>query len=336
MFGLRAGLLLLGSLIHAGLSCYQCFIDSDDSVRLCWGHIITEYNVRNIDACFILLDKIFNHEQKVIDAAKVGRGYDSVLKELLMGEIMPIIEEFDQKMNNDTVYKAMLQTAADNFIAMASGLPRASGCFPPCGFQALGAVYNCLSCQYDTCEFPLDCPPREITEEENNRTQMWCKVPFVLPSDIQIVWRYTELKTVLLSRFKEVTVGVDKLYSIPSARPEHSGTYQCEIFSQERSLVRIYFHLTVTPRAVKGHVELQDVFDQALLPAGQFPLMLPQPPFAVVQLPGPDLLTVCLTSLFLLLFLILGVLFWSSYKRKVNNPDPELESHRTRYVLRTA
>jgi len=26
------------------------------------------------------------------------------------------------------------------------------------GFQAQGAVYNCMTCQYDSCEFPLDCP----------------------------------------------------------------------------------------------------------------------------------------------------------------------------------
>ncbi|KAL7875109.1 hypothetical protein SRHO_G00060790 [Serrasalmus rhombeus] len=109
-----------------------------------------------------------------------------------------------------------------------------------------------------------------------------------------------------MDRFKEVTVGVDKLYSIPSARPEHSGTYQCEIFSQERSLVRIYYHLSVTPRAGVGHVKLQDVFNQALLPAGHFPLTLPQPPFALLRLPSPDLLTVCLSSLLLLLFLTLG------------------------------
>lgn len=51
-------------------------------------------------------------------------------------------------------------------------------------------------------------------------------------------------KTVLMDHFKEVTVGVDPLYFIPSARLEHSGTYQCEIFSQEHSLVRMYYYLT--------------------------------------------------------------------------------------------
>lgn len=28
----------------------------------------------------------------------------------------------------------------------------------PSGFQSAGAVYNCVTCQYDSCEFPLDCP----------------------------------------------------------------------------------------------------------------------------------------------------------------------------------
>lgn len=39
---------------------------------------------------------------------------------------------------------------------------------------------------------------QEITVEENNRTQIWCQVPFVLPSDIKIVWRYAEVRKVIL------------------------------------------------------------------------------------------------------------------------------------------
>ncbi|KAF7708154.1 sperm acrosome associated 6 isoform X2 [Silurus meridionalis] len=223
---------------------------------------------------------------------------------------MPIVEEFQQNINNDTVYEVRLQTAAEIFIIMASGLPRASRCFPPCGFQAEGTVYNCVTCQYDSCEFPLDCPSQEITVEENNRTQMWCHVPFVLPNDIQIVWRYAEIKTLLIDQFEEVTVGTDKLFSIPSARLDHSGTYQCEIFSQERSLVRIYYHLTVIPNEIVGYAELQDVFDKALLPAGQFLLLPSTPSSSLLKLPSPVFLIVCLTSLLLLLFLTLVVLMW--------------------------
>ncbi|XP_076827116.1 sperm acrosome membrane-associated protein 6 isoform X2 [Brachyhypopomus gauderio] len=248
---------------------------------------------------------------------------------------MPLVEEFDQNTNDDNVYEARLQAAADTFVAMASGLPRASGCFPPCGFQALGAVYNCMTCQYDSCEFPLDCPLQEITVEENNRTQMWCKVPFLLPSDIQIVWRYAETKTVLMDQFQEVTFGVDQLYSIPSARPEHSGTYQCEIFSHGRSLVRIYYHLAVAPCGVVDHVELQDVFQQALQPAGRFPLAPPHPPLTLLRLPSPDLLTVCLTSLLLLLLLTLGVPHWCSCRRKGTDSDQEDQPRREKYVFRT-
>ncbi|KAM9489032.1 sperm acrosome membrane-associated protein 6 [Clarias gariepinus] len=292
------------------LSCYQCFIDTDESINLCWGHTVSEYNIRNIDSCFKTLDRIFNNNPRVIEAAKVGRGHDSVLKEILRAEIMPIVEEFHQHMHNDTVYEVRLQAAAETFIVMASGLPRASGCFPPCGFQSLGTVYNCMTCQYDSCEFPLDCPLQEITVAENNRTQMWCHVPFVLPSDIQIVWRYAEAETMLMDQFKEVTVGMDKLFSIPSARLEHTGTYQCEIFSQERSLVRIYYHLTVYPSEVVGQAKLQDLFNKALLPAGQFHLLPSMPLFSLLRLPIPALLTICLTSLLTLLFLALWVLYW--------------------------
>ncbi|XP_067251628.1 sperm acrosome membrane-associated protein 6 [Chanodichthys erythropterus] len=321
-------LLFFSSFISTALNCYQCFIDVNDSLRLCWGHILTEYNIRNVDSCFKTLDRIFNNESSVTEAGKVGRGYDLMLKNILMAEIMPIVEEFDEQTNNDTVYEFRLQAAANNFIAAASKLPRASGCFPPCGFQAQGAVYNCMTCQYDSCEFPLDCPVKQITVQENNRTQMWCKVPFLLPTDAEIVWRYAVERTMLMDRFDEVTVGVDPLYFISSARPEHSGTYQCEIFSQEHSLVRIYFYLTVVPLAQLGHVELQDVFEQALLPGGKFPPVSPKDPFTL-WMPSPALLTTCLTAMFLLVFLMLGVLYWLSNQIGISDSDPVQETRST-------
>ncbi|XP_058603978.1 sperm acrosome associated 6 isoform X2 [Onychostoma macrolepis] len=327
MFAMIVKLLLFSSVINTVLNCYQCFIDVDDSLRLCWGHILTEYNIRNVDSCFITLESIFNNESRVIEAGKVGRGYDLMLKNILMAEIMPIVEEFDQQKNNDTVYKFRLRAAANNFIAAASRLPRDSGCFPPCGFQVQGAVYNCITCQYDSCEFPLDCPVKEIKVNENNRTQMWCKVPFLLPTDAEIVWRYAMEKTMLMDRFDEVTVGVDPLYFIPSARPEHSGTYQCEIFSQEHSLVRIYYYLTV-PMAQIGHAELQDVFEQALLPGGQFPPLSPTDPFTL-WLPSPALVTTCLTAMLLLVFLSLGMLHWLSYQVGNKESDPAQETKLT-------
>ncbi|XP_051576977.1 sperm acrosome associated 6 [Myxocyprinus asiaticus] len=258
-----------------------------------------------------------------------------MLRNILLAEIMPIVEEFDQRTNEDTVYEIRLQAAANNFIAATSRLPRASGCFPPCGFQAQGAVYNCMTCQFDSCEFPLDCPVKEIKVEENNRTQMWCEVPFHLPKDVKIVWRYAMEKTMLIDQFKEVTVGMDPLYFIPSARMEHSGTYQCEIFSQEHSLIRIYYYLTVVPLVQLGQAELQDVFEQALLPGGQFSPLSPTVPVTLL-LPSTDFLTTCLAAMLLLIFLSLGVLYWLSYKSGTNDSVPDQDKkymEKKKYVI---
>ncbi|KAM3873391.1 sperm acrosome membrane-associated protein 6 [Diretmus argenteus] len=297
---------LTSLLFNPSLSCYQCLIDVEDSVRLCWGHILTENNVRNVDSCFRKLDRIFNNNNKVIVAGRVGKGYDKQLKKILDAEILPMVGEFDGKLNNDTVYEERLQTAADNFIAAASKLPRVSGCFPPCGFQKAGAVYNCITCQYDSCEFPLDCPVKEISVMEHNRTRMWCSVPFPLPRDIEVIWRYAaEVKTQQVDQFKEVTAGVDRLYSIPSASLQHQGTYQCEIYTGQHSIVRLYYHVTVTPRVVVGHTELQEIFDLSLLPGGRFVPVPGGPPHSLFLL-SPVLLIVCLTALLLLLFLSLG------------------------------
>ncbi|GLD63505.1 sperm acrosome membrane-associated protein 6 isoform X2, partial [Lates japonicus] len=252
------------------------------------------------------LDRIFTNNERVIEAGRVGKGYDKQLKELLDAEILPMAEEFDKKLNDDTVYEERLQTAADNFIAAASKLPRVSGCFPPCGFQSAGAVYNCITCQYDSCEFPLDCPVKEIKVMENSKSRMWCDVPFHLPNNIEVIWRFAEeVKTQQVDQFKEVTAGVDRLYSIPSASLQHQGTYLCEIYSGQRSIVRLYYYLTVTPQVVAGHTELQEIFDLSLLPGGQL-LPVPGGPPHLPLLPPPLLLTACLTALLLLLFLSLG------------------------------
>ncbi|TKS81895.1 hypothetical protein D9C73_016002 [Collichthys lucidus] len=95
------------------------------------------------------------------------------------------------------------------------------------------------------------------------------------------------------------------LYSIPSASLQHQGTYQCEIYSDSRSIVRLYYYLTVTPQVVVGHTELQEIFDLSLLPGGR---LLPAPggPPHTLHLPSPLLLTACLTAVLLLLFLSLG------------------------------
>ncbi|XP_041842847.1 sperm acrosome membrane-associated protein 6 [Melanotaenia boesemani] len=304
------------------LSCYQCFVDLEDSLSLCWGHVLTYYNVRNVDACFKTLDRIFNTNERVIEAGRVGKGFDQKLKDILDTEILPIVKEFDKKLNKDTVYEQRLQTASDNFIAAASKLPRVSGCFPPCGFQISGYVYNCVTCQYDSCEFPLDCPVEEIEVMENSRSRMWCNVLFDLPNDIEVIWRFAEeVKTQQMEEFKEVTAGVDRLYSIPSTSLQHQGTYQCEIYSGHRSIVRLYFYIRVTPQVVAGHTELQEIFDLSLLPGGQ---LLPPPdgsprsflPFIQI------LLTACLTTSLLLLFLSLGALYWSSLP-ELRNPAEE-------------
>ncbi|XP_075965705.1 sperm acrosome membrane-associated protein 6 [Anarhichas minor] len=313
-------LVCVSLLFGTSLSCFQCFVDVSDALRLCWGHILTEHNVRNVDECFRKLDRIFNKNERVIEAARVGGGYDKQLKDLLDAEILPMVEEFHEKLNKDTVYEERLQTAADNFIAAASKLPRVSGCVPPCGFQSAGAVYNCVTCHYDSCGFPLDCPFKEMNVTENSRSQIWCEVPFHLPDDIEVIWSVAEEKTQQVDQFKEVTAGVDMLYSIPSTSLQHQGTYKCEIYSGQHSIVRLYYYLTVTPQVVEGHTELQEIFDLSLLPEGR---LLPEPAGSPpsLLLPSPPLLTACLTALLLLLFLSLGALYWLTKPEQTHHAE---------------
>lgn len=83
------------------------------------------------------------------------------------------------------------------------------------------------------------------------------------------------------------------------------------IFTSNNCLLQVIsissaLSLPVVPNKVVAHAELQDVFDKALLPAGQFPIFPTIPSFSLLRLPSTDLLTISLTSLLLLLFLTLG------------------------------
>ncbi|KAJ0066078.1 hypothetical protein NL108_001309, partial [Boleophthalmus pectinirostris] len=240
------GLLVCITLFGYTRCCFQCFVGVQDSLDLCWGYVIEEYEIRNVDACFVRLDAIFNNNSRVIESARVGRNhYDQQLNDIMDAEIQPILQDFYQTPNYDYVYEQRLQTAADKFVAAASQLPRGETWFSRLRFQSAGAVYNCKTCTYDSCEFPLDCPVEEIKVTENTRIRMWCKVPFDLPSDFQAVWRFAEeLKTQQVDEFKEVTAGVDMVFSIPSTTSQHQGTYQCEIYSDQRSIIRLYYHLS--------------------------------------------------------------------------------------------
>uniref|UniRef100_A0A674MLX4 Ig-like domain-containing protein n=2 Tax=Takifugu TaxID=31032 RepID=A0A674MLX4_TAKRU len=250
--------------------------------RLCSTHVLDHYAITNVDSCFKMVGRAFDGNEKVIEAARVGDGYEDQLKEIMNNELLSIVEDIDKKLNT------------------------ASECFPPCGFQGKNAVYNCVTCKYDSCEFPLDCPVKEMQVEENNRTRMMCDVPFRLPKNVEVVWRFAEeVKTQKVTLFEDVTTGVDVLYSIPATSLQHTGTYQCEIYSDGRSIVRLYFYLTVTPQVAVGHTELQEVFDLCLLPGGQLLPGSDDGPPSIFH-PTLVLLTVCFTSVLLVIHLSLG------------------------------
>ncbi|XP_008430592.1 sperm acrosome membrane-associated protein 6 [Poecilia reticulata] len=309
-------------LICPSLSCYVCFIKPQVSGRLCTGFIVEETYVNSVDECFRMLERIFDTNEAVMEAGRAAGGLEGKLKEILEAEILPIARDFQAKRIMDSMYESRLQKAADNFIAAASKLPRDTQCIPPCGFQNIDAAYNCETCQYDSCLFPLDCPVEEIEVMEGRGIEMRCDVPFDLPNDIEAVWRIAEqFKTQETEHFKEVTAGPDRVYFISSTSTQHTGTYQCEIFSGIRSIVRLYFYVTVTPQPVEGHTALQGIFDLSLLPRGQL-LTAPgaagaAPHFFLHLL--LFLLTTCLASSLLLLFVSLGFLYWLSVS-EVDHP----------------
>uniref|UniRef100_A0AAV2ME33 Ig-like domain-containing protein n=2 Tax=Knipowitschia caucasica TaxID=637954 RepID=A0AAV2ME33_KNICA len=302
------------------------FKTDKDSLDLCWGFVILEHEVRNVDACFVMLNSIFDNNSRVREAARVGAGFDTQLNDIMDAQIQPILQDFHQRPHYDYVYEQRLQTAADNFVAAASLLPRVSGCFPPCGFQSDGAVYNCETCKYDSCEFPLDCPVVQMEVMENSRISMQCRVAFVLPKDFVAVWRFAQkLNTQQVEEFKEVTAGADLVFTIPSTSPQDQGMYQCEVFSEKRSIVRLYHHLSVSPQVEVGHSQLQEVFDLTLASGGSLLPVNLTSPFGPHGPVFSVLLGACVSAVLLLLLLSIGTVYAVSKSAVRGDVEPDAD-----------
>lgn len=162
---------------------------------------------------------------------------------------------------------------------------------------------------------------------------MQCDVAFKLPDDIFVIWRFAEeLNTQQRDLFEEVTAGVDRLFSIPVTLPQHQGTYLCEIFREQRSIVRVYIYISVIPQSLSRYTELQEIFDLALLPGGQFvPRRGPTLPFLLQHL--TVLFLCCLTTSLMLLFLFLGAMYQFSLPEGERHSDQSTEDEHLQLLV---
>lgn len=67
-------LVFVSLLFGSSRSCYQCFVgDLWDSLnRLCQGHILDQHGVKNVGSCFKKVERAFDNDERVIEAARVG------------------------------------------------------------------------------------------------------------------------------------------------------------------------------------------------------------------------------------------------------------------------
>ncbi|KAK1151872.1 sperm acrosome membrane-associated protein 6 [Acipenser oxyrinchus oxyrinchus] len=328
---------LLLSLLSSPLSsaCYFCLIDKNLTDTLCTGYKLPESSVQSYDECFNSVRRVFLEDRSVAAAGRVGRGYEEQLKRILNRLIAEVISVTRGVVSTVNRYTYLLTTAADQFKSEAWKLPRASGCIPPCGYQKSGAVYNCVTCKYDGCGFPLDCPIVERTVHEKNRTALECSVDFEIPRDAQFNWNYVkEVKTNSLNLFKVVTSGSDRWFTILRTRRSQQGTYMCEIFDQEKSIVRLFFFLRVISKNQIAEAELQELFDSSLhsdwegaeaeaeAEAATEATSLSRLTSAIDFLLTPGNLsqdvfiyiTVCVSALLLLPLLCTGIVYWWATK----------------------
>ncbi|XP_077432943.1 sperm acrosome membrane-associated protein 6 isoform X2 [Vanacampus margaritifer] len=262
------------------VGCVQCLVKTWDIATVCELYEIDKNKGKYAGNCYKALDRLFNNNLDVIDAGKVGKGHVNSLTDIMN-------ELFLNLKTKKSVWEKDLQAVAKHFIAEASKLPRGK-CIGPCGYQE--GQYSCVTCKIDSCDFPLDCPVQSITAAEDASIKILCDVKFPLPQDKKIlkVWKYAEkMKTQQVELFEELMEETDNVYFIPSASVSDEGTYQCEIFSNRISMVRVYYYLT----GGKLHVDYDGMHIHPTTP----PL-------------SRTLIAICFTSLLLLLILSLGVM----------------------------
>ncbi|XP_034048273.1 sperm acrosome membrane-associated protein 6-like [Thalassophryne amazonica] len=309
-------------LLGSSLGCSRCFVNRDDFPMMCQKHR------HDVGLCERRVDQFFTHNQRVIEAGKVGWGYHRRLGDILRREILPIATDFKDNFRGVAELDRRLQTAAENFITAASKLPRKTGCVPPCGYQNPTAEYSCARCRYQSCGFPLDCPVESLQVMKNHMAELWCDAPFSIRGEVVRIWSFAaKVNTTNLASFEEVTAGEDRLFHFPSVGQEHEGTYRCQVVGEDGPVVSLYFYLTVTLSSREAYLqearELQELYEQIVLTGGDVTTTgssdLP---------PSPLLVTACLSALFFLFLLSLWALYLT-----VRPPQARIKYYR---VLRPA
>ncbi|XP_014343715.1 sperm acrosome associated 6 [Latimeria chalumnae] len=145
------------------------------------------------------------------------------------------------------------------------GLKKPQPCIGSCGYQKFADHFNCYTCEIRECSKNLNCGKKEVAVEESKSVTMECTVPFELPVDSVITWKFAKREnTTDLSVFKKIFSGRDKFCTIRNAEAAHEGTYMCQLEDKKFVFARLFFHVKLKERDRRQEIELQKIFDRVI------------------------------------------------------------------------
>ncbi|XP_051665456.1 sperm acrosome membrane-associated protein 6 isoform X1 [Manacus candei] len=236
-------------------SCLLCFGPPKMREQLC--REITGASAKN--------PKNKKCQEDLVEAAKplasvaVGAGQHDELRDIVLDALYYIEEQKNKKPLNKS-----LQEAVDTIWVKLSRMTKVPACVPPCGFQPDARVFQCATCHFADCEFPLDCPVQDLRTYTDETIVLLCDVPFSFPGSLPVTWMYVpNLRTQDMSLFKELKGNPKNPSSLTIEEPA-PGTVACRLGEVSKPFVRKFFYLNVSEGSVEEERGLQAVFRAVL------------------------------------------------------------------------
>ncbi|OCT73288.1 sperm acrosome membrane-associated protein 6 isoform X1 [Xenopus laevis] len=304
--------------VQEGLGCYKCFVSNKERVEIC-DYVFMKQRL-DVEICSRIMKKTFlpldtyviAMSQKEIVRQAMNGFYDEVKKQYTQGPY-PLFRMIAQNF-----------TTRMHWVLAAK---RPMECVPPCGVQEKARKFNCLNCEEESCNLPIECPIEDVYVHEFQRVVMNCSTDFPLPvDDITVRWKfYWNDRTRRWSHFTALHKGVELFFLITRMVLEKQGTYACEISTDEDVLIRKYFFINVTSSSLYESMKhMQELFERIVQPTTPKParvglrnlfvfrdLLNPKKPLPVAKY---ILYTAIVSTITVLLVLIVGIPCYFIYK----------------------
>ncbi|XP_012669137.1 sperm acrosome membrane-associated protein 6 [Otolemur garnettii] len=265
-------------------ACLICFTTYTERLRIC--KMFAGMNSPELKRC----EEVFTDAFQGLEDIEINYNERNHLHDAFT----QMIHSLQELATAQGSFEVAFSDAAEKMKEVIVQLTEAQDCIPPCGLQEASRRFRCSGCYPKICNFPVDCPVRDVTVTRGNQAMFSCVVNFQLPEkELTYSWKFAEgLRTQDLSYFRDMPRAHGYVARIRPAQPKHRGTFSCLITHDQSLLARLYFFLNVTGPPPRGETELQRTFKEVLRWAPQDAEMIePWRPSLGELLTRPEALT---------------------------------------------